>query len=76
MVLALLQRLSLLDNAELHIEDNSASVWSGVTARANPPDENPNREQGLDDGRIIYEQDLSGRATVGRSATQCDRNRL
>ena len=49
----------LLDNAELHIEDNERVCLSDATAPVNRPlMKILNREQGLDDGRIIYEQDL------------------
>ncbi len=59
MVPALLQRLSALDNAELHIEDNERVCLVGRNgAGKSTLMKILNREQGLDDGRIIYEQDL------------------
>lgn len=50
----------LLDNAELHIEDNERVCLVGRNeAGKSTLMKILNREQGLDDGRIIYEQDLS-----------------
>ena len=49
----------LLDNAELHIEDNERVCLVGRNgAGKSTLMKILNREQGLDDGRIIYEQDL------------------
>ncbi|HCR9768891.1 MULTISPECIES: ABC transporter ATP-binding protein [Citrobacter] len=49
----------LLDNAELHIEDNECVCLVGRNgAGKSTLMKILNREQGLDDGRIIYEQDL------------------
>ncbi len=50
----------LLDNAELHIEDNERVFvwWVHGGAGKSTLMKILNREQGLDDGRIIYEQDL------------------
>ena len=49
----------LLDNAELHIEDNERLCLVGRNgAGKSTLMKILNREQGLDDGRIIYEQDL------------------
>ncbi|MCL7703478.1 ATP-binding cassette domain-containing protein, partial [Enterobacter kobei] len=49
----------LLDNAELHIEDNERVCLVGRNgAGKSTLMKILNREQGLDDGRIVYEQDL------------------
>ena len=49
----------LLDNAELHIEDNERVCLVGRNgAGKSTLMKILNREQGRDDGRIIYEQDL------------------
>lgn len=49
----------LLDDAELHIEDNERVCLVGRNgAGKSTLMKILNREQGLDDGRIIYEQDL------------------
>lgn len=49
----------LLDNTELHIEDNERVCLVGRNgAGKSTLMKILNREQGLDDGRIIYEQDL------------------
>lgn len=49
----------LLDNAELHIEDNERVCLVGRNgAGKSTLMKILNREQGLDDGRIIYELDL------------------
>lgn len=49
----------LLNNAELHIEDNERVCLVGRNgAGKSTLMKILNREQGLDDGRIIYEQDL------------------
>ncbi|HCR3976626.1 TPA: ABC transporter ATP-binding protein [Citrobacter koseri] len=49
----------LLDNAELHIEDNERVCLVGRNGTGKSTlMKILNREQGLDDGRIIYEQDL------------------
>jgi ATP-binding cassette subfamily F protein uup len=48
-----------LDNAELHIEDNERVCLVGRNgAGKSTLMKILNREQGLDDGRIVYEQDL------------------
>lgn len=49
----------LLDNAELHIENNERVCLVGRNgAGKSTLMKILNREQGLDDGRIVYEQDL------------------
>lgn len=49
----------LLDNTELHIEDNERVCLVGRNgAGKSTLMKILNREQGLDDGRIVYEQDL------------------
>lgn len=49
----------LLDNAELHIEDNERVCLVGRNgAGKSTLMKILNREQGTDDGRIVYEQDL------------------
>ncbi|WP_423811694.1 ATP-binding cassette domain-containing protein, partial [Pseudomonas aeruginosa] len=54
-----LRPLGLRLNAELHIEDNERVCLVGRNgAGKSTLMKILNREQGLDDGRIIYEQDL------------------
>lgn len=49
----------LLDDTELHIEDNERVCLVGRNgAGKSTLMKILNREQGLDDGRIVYEQDL------------------
>ncbi len=61
----------LLDNAELHIEDNERVCLVGRNgAGKSTLMKILNREQGLDDGRIIYEQGSDRRASAAGSAAQ------
>ncbi len=62
----------LLDNAELHIEDNERVCLVGRNgAGKSTLMKILNREQGLDDGRIIYEQDLIVRVCSRSAAERC-----
>ena len=66
----------LLDNAELHIEDNERVCLVGRNgAGKSTLMKILNREQGLDDGRIVYEQDLIVSRLQG-SAASCHRQRV
>ena len=66
----------LLDNAELHIEDNERVCLVGRNgAGKSTLMKILNREQGLDDGRIVYEQDLIVPPAAGSTASR-DRQRV